>query len=37
MPLWTGKVNSLRVMGDLQAGVYQRVYTKHVTVADDIL
>jgi len=35
MPLWTGNVNSLRVMGDLQAGVYQRVYTKHVTVADD--
>ncbi len=29
------KTGSLRILGDLQAGVYQRIYTKHVTVADD--
>jgi hypothetical protein len=31
------KNGALKVMGDLQAGVYQRVYTKHVTVSDDYI
>jgi hypothetical protein len=31
------KLGDVRVMGDLMAGVYQRVYTKHVTVADDYI
>ena len=31
------RTGSLNIRGDLMAGVYQRVYTKHVTVADDYI